>query len=138
MTRFLTAAAAALMLSGTSAAADVLYECDITQRKKDVDWISPKVAFIMRDDGTAEVIDGIILAFVDGVQRANLRRRGDRLIFNWSLSGLVDSAEQFVPKFAYRATLNTKDNTVVVRAKPASFPQQFSGKGSCKVRKPRK
>jgi hypothetical protein len=117
-----------------AAAAGVLYECDITDRQKKVDWVSPKLAVILPEQGQAQVYDSIILNFVGKPVPAKVRKRGDNLIVSWSLKGLRDSNEQTVPTFEYTAKLNTKTNAVHLTANPTSYPNRWTGRGTCKQR----
>lgn len=41
----------AAVIMATPIAADVLYECDITDRDERVDWLSPKVAIVLNSGG---------------------------------------------------------------------------------------
>lgn len=122
-------------LSVPASAAGILYDCDITNRMKDVGWISPKLAIIVNDSGKVQVIDSVILNFIEEPIDANARTNGDRMRLNWTLSGIYDSANQRVPNFAFQAVLNTKTKAVSLKASPVGFPQSWSGKGSCKTRR---
>ncbi len=134
MMRFISVIVALVIGTVASAAQPTLYDCDITKRDKDVGWISPKVVVIMQADGSVLVSDSVILWHVEEPIPARARTRGDRLIVQWTLSGMVDAAQQIVPKFNYRATIDTADNSIVLRAKPVGFPQGWTGRGSCKLR----
>lgn len=111
-------------------AAGVLYDCDL-DAKRAKGWVSNKMAFVFEDNGSVKVVDSVLLHYVGNPVAARMRKSGDVARLNWSISGAVDNAQQFIPTFSYTAKLNLKTLSLSVSAKPAYFPQRFSGKGSC-------
>ncbi|MEO0937079.1 MAG: hypothetical protein AAFY38_02880 [Pseudomonadota bacterium] len=131
----LAACVATVGLAGAATAQATLYDCQITKGGKAGTWISPRAVLIVENGGTARVVDGVTLAFVDGgAATARLRRSGASYRFDWNVSGAVDSMQQILPTFTYRATLDTATGTVRLSAKPARAPQRFSGSGTCTTR----
>ena len=129
----MTGAAFVLMAAAGVAQAATLFECDLKTRIHN-GWVSPKMAFVIEDDGGAKVIDGITLAFLDGPAEAKVTRRGDNLRINWTIANAKDDAGNYIPTFRYFANLNSATHAVSVVAKPAAYPQRWSAKGSCKIR----
>jgi hypothetical protein len=89
------------------------------------------MAFVFEDNGSVKVVDGVLLHYVGNPVAARVRKKGDVARLNWSMSGAVDSAQQFIPTFSYTAKLNLKTLNLSVLAKPVGFAQRFTGKGSC-------
>ncbi len=133
MTRFLSVIALCA-LAVPAAAKSTLYDCDITERKKGVDWVSPKVVVIIEDTGKVQVVDGIIMHFHEKPMSAKVRRKGDVLRVQWTLAGISDSMNQNIPQMRYSADLNTKAKTMELLVKPVGFPQRWRGKGTCETR----
>jgi len=127
---FIVTAGAASALEGP-----LFYECDITKRNKNVGWLSSKVGVIVTKSGQVLVTDSVIQNFFDGPQPAKARTRGKKLLVDWTLSNLKDSDGQIAPKFAYRAAIDTTNNSVVLSANPVAFPQRWTGRGTCSLRK---
>lgn len=127
----------AALTAGPAAAVQgpLFYECDITKRQKGVDWVSPKLGVIVTKDGQVLVTDAVTQHYFDKPMPAKIRTRGDKMIVEWNLSGITDSSSQVVPKFFYRATINTANNSVILKAKPVGFPQGWTGRGTCVLRK---
>lgn len=132
--------AAALLVSATTAttaqAAGVLYDCDITKKQKKVEWISPKLILIFPEKGQPQVYDSIVLHFYGKPVPVKVTRRGDNLMARWTLKGVRDDQQQLAPHFDYSAKINTKTTGVHVTANPVSYPNRWTGRGTCKTRKP--
>lgn len=128
--------AAALTVLGVSAsAAPVLFECDVTEKHRNLNWIEEKMVFVVAEDGKVTVIDPVILYFEKGPLNAKVIRNNDKsLKVRWRVHTDRDSKNQRVAHFDYDATINKKTNRIGVNANPANFPNRFSGKGNCKVR----
>lgn len=121
-------------LSTPAYAAEQFYECDLNA-KRSLGWVSEKMGFIFDGKGGVKVVDGIILHFLEKHIAAKARKNGDNLRITWNIPAATDRVGQKIPSMGYIATLNTKSMAVSVVAKPISFPQRFSGKGTCKIRK---
>ncbi|WP_298861874.1 hypothetical protein [uncultured Sulfitobacter sp.] len=115
-------------------AARQFYACDV-DAKRSLGWVSPKMGFVFDGKGGVQVIDGVIMHFIGKPVAARVRAQGDTLRITWSISGARDKAGQIIPGLGYIATLNTKTKSVSVISKSGSFPQRFTGKGTCKIRK---
>ncbi len=134
-------AAACLGLVGAPIAAQgsdqgtdgVLYDCDITERAAGVDWISPKVAFVVQG-GAVTVIDAIILDFEGTPVAAQVRQRGEVMVLHWTV--LASDSQNNRARLSYRADLDTAAKTVRVRISPVGYPQSWSGSGTCQTRTP--
>ena len=126
-----------LSLCTTAASAQgVLYECDVTQKKKDLDWISDKVGIVVKADGHVMVTDAVILHFNKRPMPATLvRDTPKRLDIRWTLTNTKDDRNQSTPHFDYTAQVNKKNMKFAIYGKPENFPNRFVGKGTCRVRK---
>lgn len=122
-------AAALAALLGSPAIADaVLYECDIDARRAR-GWVSDKMAIIFDDKGTVRVVDGVLRHYVGVPTQARVRKTGDLVRLNWEIAGATDHVGQVIPTLSYTAKLDLKTLSVSVLAKPARFPERFTGKG---------
>lgn len=132
---FLAIGMALFSAANVAAAQSVLYDCDINQRDERVDWVSPKVAIIVDAAGTAQVVDGVILAFFEKPLRARIINRNGKLRVTWTVAGAYDSRQQKIPQFSYIAVIDSATNAIKLTAKPVGFPQRWTGKGQCVIRK---
>lgn len=113
----------------------VLYDCDITQKRQGVGWISDKIAIVVTQGGQVVVSDGIILRFNQQPVQARIGRNTDRkLVIRWTLKNVVNANNQTTPAFEYSATLRKATNEISVYANPDGYPNRFSGKGTCALR----
>lgn len=128
-------AASLLGLATTASAKGVLYDCTVTQKKQSVDWISDRVAIVVRDDGQVTVSDSVIQFFKKRPIPAKIDRNNDRkLHVRWVLEDVVNGSNQQTPYFDYTAHINKKTMRFAIYANPENFPNRFSGKGSCTLR----
>lgn len=132
------AAAGAVVLTCLASAASaqgVLYDCDVTQKKRDLDWIPDKVAIVVSDTGQVSVSDPIILHFVNRPIPAKVTRNNARKFhIRWTVENVVNSSNQSTPYFDYSAQINKKTLRFSIYASPENYPDRFTGKGSCVVR----
>lgn len=128
-------AATALAFGATSATADpVLYECDVKDKRHGLTWVADKIAIVANDDGSVVVIDPVILQYNDNkpMQARVSTRTTSKLKLRWKIANARDS-KNVLARFNYSAILNLKTLKIVVYADPVSFPQRFSGRGTCKI-----
>ncbi len=127
----------ASVVAGSAAAANagLLYDCNITDRNKNVGWLSPKVVVVLPDGARPQVYDNVVLNFYGKPIPAKVTRQSDTLIVRWNLKRAKDSEGQMVGDFAYTARINTKSNKVHLEDNPTQFPNRWTGRGSCKTRK---
>ena len=110
----------------------VLYDCDITQKRQGVGWISEKIAIVVTQSCQVVVSDGIILRFNRKPMQVRVGRNTDRkLVIRWTLKNVVNANNQTTPAFEYSATLSKATNEIAVYASPDGYPNRFSGKGTC-------
>ncbi|WP_298913330.1 hypothetical protein [uncultured Roseobacter sp.] len=122
-------------MAQAGAAQGVLYDCDVTQKRKDLDWISDKVGIVVKPNGQVTVIDAVILYFNKTPMSAKVvRNDAKRLDVRWTIRGAKDDANQRVGYFDYSAQINKKTNKFAIYAKPENYPNRFSGKGKCTPR----
>lgn len=127
-------AALGMVVASTALAKGVLYDCDINQRDKRVDWVSPRLVVIVPENGAVSVIDGAILHFKGKPIPARLRDTKNKLKVRWSLQSIKDSRNTNIPNFAYSAQISKSTNKVRVTAKALGFDQIWSGSGNCTLR----
>lgn len=126
-----------MVVAGRNAVAapkGVMYDCKITKRQKDVDWISPRLVIVMRNNQAPMVVDSVVLHFKGQPVAASVRRKGNTLQFRWTLNGASDSIGNRVPVFRYKAYLDTTNNTVKYSGTPKGYDSYFSGSGRCTPR----
>jgi hypothetical protein len=133
---FLASVMGAVLTATSSFAAGVFYDCDITNRRDKVDWISPKVAVIVQANGAVQVIDSVLINFRQAPATARVTRNTEKVLkARWSVRDARDSSGQEVPDFGYDLRLNKTNNTIVIGATPHGFAGHFSGRGTCTLRK---
>lgn len=131
MRKPIIAAFCAMALASGAQAAAVLYECDLTERDPDVDWISATYGFVV-DGGAVTVVDPVILNFSGAPVAAHVRADGTALRLTWTV--LVRDASQNTARMSYRAELDTAARRAAVRVRPVGVPQGWSGSGRCTAR----
>jgi len=113
----------------------VLYDCDITEKRQGVGWISDKMAIVVMQNGRVVVSDAVILQFNRQPMQVRVGRNTDRkLVIRWTLNNVVNGSNQTTPAFEYSATLKKATNEIAVYANPDGYPTRFSGKGRCTLR----
>lgn len=134
LSKTLSAAVLVTTLAFPAAAAGVFYECDLNADRA-MGWVSPKMGIVFDGKGGATVLDGVILQFVGDPMPVRARKRGDTVRLTWTISAAEDVKKHTIAMFSYVAKLNLKTNAISVVARPVGYPQQFSAKGSCVIRK---
>jgi hypothetical protein len=124
----------ALIFAAPASASGTLYDCAVKQTSGPRGWISSRIGIVIDDTGAAQIIDSLTLQFETGPRPARLRRKDDTLRLNWSFEALNDKANTIIPKFSFSGTLDTKTGAFKVRGKPARFPQNVRGQGTCTSR----
>ena len=110
----------------------VLYECQITQKKEGMDWISDQVGIVVSADNSVKVLDAVTLYFFEGpIDATRVRNSAGKLDVRWTISDARDSANNYIPHFEYHAIINKKNGSFALYAKPENYPNRFSGKGHC-------
>lgn len=126
--------ALAVLISTPAMAAGVFYACDMDVKQAN-GWVSPKIGLVFDGEGGVQVIDSVTLHFLDGPITARIKKRADMARITWTIAGAKDNKGQVVPTFKYIAQFDLKSLAISVVAKPARFPQRFSGKGKCAIQK---
>ncbi|MFK7881343.1 hypothetical protein [Roseobacter sp.] len=131
----LALAAVYTVFASAASAQGVLYDCDVTEKKKNLGWISNKVAIVVAEDGQASVSDSVILYFAKRPMAAQVdRNNAKKLNVSWTLKNVVNAANQVTPYFDYTAQINKRNMRFSIYAQPENYPNRFSGKGSCTLR----
>lgn len=131
----LVAVGLSVVFAGAGTAKGLLYDCDITKRSQDLNWVSDKYAFVFAQDGSVSVIDSMTLVAFDGPLQAKVRVRPNGTTrLRWVVSGLVAvNGEQF-PSMSMMADLDRAAKTVTVNASLNGYGAKIRGTGTCKTR----
>ncbi|MGJ8627640.1 MAG: hypothetical protein ACSHXB_11840 [Sulfitobacter sp.] len=128
-------AVALVLLSSPALASPTVYDCNITEKHRKLNWITDKMAFVIGGNGQVKVFDGVISHYEKKPMVANVVRLNEKSVkVRWKIRGTLSKTNQRTTSMNYEATINRKTNRVAVFAKPANFPNRFRGKGTCKVR----
>lgn len=121
--------------AGPALAAGILYDCDITEKRDGLFWISDKIGIVITAAGEVVVSDQVILSFNEAPIKATVTRNTDRkMIIRWKVKDAVDSENQRVGIFDYNAVLDKATNRIKVYANPEGYPNRFNGSGTCSTR----
>lgn len=126
---------ALLMLASPALGKPVQYQCSFPyERAAGGGWI-PEVV-VLRDDDMADtvvVFDPIIEEFVGAPVSA---KRGDRsnarITYTWDVR--VKAPGQSALKMRYRLTIYLNGRPATITASPSGYDNQFTGRGTCKVK----
>lgn len=132
ITKTLAAATLALTLAAP-ATAGLLYDCTMKTKQAN-GWVSPRIVVVVDDAGKVQVIDGVILQFIEKPLAVKATQRGDKLRMTWNIANAEDASGERIPTFSYITNLNTASKAIDVSAKPVGYPQRFSRKGTCTTR----
>ena len=121
------------MIPAVAGAGGQLYDCRITQRSPESDWVSQRIALVVNEAGDVTVIDSVLINFDQSPKRAEARRRGATLAVTWGVSNVLDQAQQRA-QMRYSARLDTDTRAIKVTARPTGFAQSFRGRGTCAAR----
>ena len=135
---FLPAALAAFLVASTPpayAAPGFIYDCDMSDVAQGNGWVSPKIAFVMAEDGTVQVVDAVTLHFTKGaVAGTILRDNGTRLIVKWTVKGARSRNGISIANFDYRASLAKRSGKIELSAGPRAFGARLRSAGTCTKR----
>ena len=112
-----------------------MYECDMTDASRSKGWISPKLALVFAADGSAKVVDGVIM-YVNGapIPATVVRNNANRAIVKWSVKGVrADNGTSFA-RFNYRASVTKKTGQIELTAIPSNFDTGLRSGGKCRKR----
>jgi hypothetical protein len=113
----------------------ILYDCDITEKRDRLFWISDKMAIVITGEGQVVVSDQVILHFNEKPMQARVTRNTARkMTIRWTIRNAVDGNNQTVSRLNYTAVLSKDDNRIEVYARPQGFSNRFGGKGQCATR----
>jgi hypothetical protein len=81
--------------------------------------------------GTAQALDAITENYNGGAVAARLNdSNAKKTVISWDV--LMTNATGQQTKMQYRASIFKADNSVIVRAVPGGYSNQFEARGSCK------
>lgn len=131
------------LVSLSSASASVakgeFWECTINNHERGRGWISPTIGIVLREDGTAEVVDAVILNhYKVAIPGKVLRNNDRRLTVSWVLENIrADNGTSFA-KFQYRLTADKIGGKARISAQPRNFDSGLNLQGACQRRTDRK
>jgi hypothetical protein len=125
-----------VLASQSAAAPGYLYDCDMSGAEHSRGWISSKVAVVVPGDGTAKVVDALILQFnKEPIVATVLRDNASRLIVKWTLDNAeTDSGTSFA-NFDYRASISKASGKIELTATPRNFDTGIRSGGTCRKRR---
>lgn len=110
-------------------------DCDITEKRDGLFWISDKIGIVITAAGEVIVSDQVILSFNDAPIKATVTRNTDRkMVIRWRVKDAVDGDNQQIGSFDYSATLTKATNRISVFADPVGYRNRFNGSGTCSTR----
>lgn len=117
-------------------AQSVLYDCTMAGVEAGLGWISPKIAIVLKSDGTAQVIDAITITFEkEPVQAKILRNDDTRLIVRWVIENARTDTGKSFNNFGYRASIRKSTGKIELTARPRHFDTGLRSGGSCTTRR---
>lgn len=120
-------------IGSAASAAGFLYDCNVKSRTDG--WISDKMAFVVNENGTIQVIDAVTLTFDVSPLTVQVSKNDDRILnMHWKLKGAQIDNSIKIPFLDYRARINKKTLAITVNGKPRDFTNRWSGKGTCTIR----
>lgn len=131
-----TAAVLCVTLSLPAAAQSLFYECDMNGSKRNKGWTSPKMAFILADNGSVKVVDGVILHFVGEAADGKVLRNNEKSMqVRWTVSETRSDNGSGYGKIDYLASLNKGSGRINVTVTPQGEYQTMRARGKCAIRK---
>lgn len=116
----------AALLPALAAAAPTRMYCEITKNE----GAFANQIFFEIEDGTVQVVDGIILNEKRKPIAANVREdSAKKLTVSWDLMLTNNRGQQ--TKMVYRASLLKPSNRIVLTAKPHGYSNNFTARGRC-------
>lgn len=110
----------------------IIYDCDITSRSQQTNWISPKVAVVVDLTGDVKVIDAVLISFRQSPASATVTRNTRNVLrARWQVLDTRDTEGRFIADMDYTLRLNKQTNRIFIGANPLGFAVRFSGSGTC-------
>lgn len=122
-------------LTTSALAQDLFYECDIPQSRSGGNYISTKMAIIQRANGAVQVIDAVLMHHDLSPMTVRVQRNNARIM---SLLWAVDlrSGTNQKTDMRYNVRFNKETGKIQVTAVPQGYSNQWTSRGTCKLRKP--
>ena len=122
------------MYGSVGSAAGILYDCDLPSAKGSTGFVQQKMAIVHQDNGTVQVIDGVLIHFKQSPKTVNVVRNTDEILtFRWDVKTVNNRNQRAT--LSYDARLNKKNGKIRVGAKPLGYSNSFFAKGTCKERR---
>jgi hypothetical protein len=130
--KFAAFALATLMASAPLSAMARSLECVLTPNSGSGGWVTDRYYFEVDEAaGTAQALDGIVQYYNKGPIQARLTdSSAKKLVVSWDVK-MTNGTGQMT-KMLYRASIFKADNSVIVRAVPSGYSNQFEARGTCK------
>ncbi|MBM1631561.1 hypothetical protein [Sulfitobacter mediterraneus] len=127
--------AMSLLAKAAAASPGYMYDCDLQGTDKAYGWITPKMAFVVEEQGDVKVVDGVVLHFNNApLETKVLRNDGKRMILRWVVTNAKADSGRTFNNFRYRASLSKSSGKVEVTAIPAHYDTGVRATGVCKKR----
>jgi hypothetical protein len=123
--------AALIALAPLSATARSI-ECTLSPNANSGGWVTDRYFFEVDEDaGTAQAVDAVVQHYNKGPIQARLTdSSAKKLVVSWDVKMTNETGQ--MTKMLYRASIFKADNSVIVRAVPSGYSNQFEARGSCK------
>ncbi|UWR10107.1 hypothetical protein [Sulfitobacter mediterraneus] len=123
------------LATNVAAAPAFLYDCDLQGTDQAHGWITPKMAFVVEEQGEVKVVDGVVLHFNKAPLATKVLRNDDkRMILRWVVTNAKADSGRTFNNFRYRASISKSSGKVEVTAIPAHFDTGVRATGVCKKR----
>lgn len=128
----LTLGLAAFVAFGPLAASAQSLECTLSPNAHAGGWVTEKYFFEVDEAaGTARAVDAVVQQYNKGPIKARLTdSTAQKLVVSWDVK-MTNSTGQMT-KMLDRASIFKGDNSVIVRAVPSGYANQFEARGTCK------
>jgi hypothetical protein len=130
--KFLSLAVVALVVLAPLSVAARSIECTLSPNANSGGWVTDRYFFEVDEDaGVAQAIDAVVQHYNKGPIQARLvDSSSKKLVISWDVK--MTNATGQMTKMQYRASIFKGDNTVIVRAVPGGYSNQFEARGTCK------
>jgi hypothetical protein len=134
MKKLLTLCAFMAFAGAQTVQADILYDCEIKITKRQRGWIPERLHIVIQDNGTVQVLDGILIAYGQSPKTARVSQHGNILVAHWTLESPSAIEVKNAGDYKYALRLRSSDGRITVSAVPAGDPDnalRVTGKGNC-------
>ncbi|MFV2052205.1 hypothetical protein [Aliiroseovarius sp. YM-037] len=106
------------------------YECELRDGNSG-GWVPTEIHFLLNGDGSAVVADPVSYHFTEApVQTRYSQTRGGKIRVNWAINTQDVTAQR--ARMRYRAEIDSSSLAIYIRADPADYRANLSGRGNCR------